>query len=60
MGTIRQQAFNDMDVHLMTVSADCIIAIYVPMTINEIIHITFIPFTISYDILDIKLSCFGE
>jgi len=49
-----------MDVHLMTVSTDYITAIYIPMTINEIIHITFIPLAISYDILDIKFSRFGE
>lgn len=56
MGTIRQQTSNDMDVHLMTIPADCITAIYIPTTINEIIHITFIPLAISYDILDIKFS----
>ena len=56
MGTIRQQAFNDMDVHLMTVPTNCIIAIYIPMTINEIIHITFIPLAICYDILKINFS----
>ena len=60
MGTIRQQASNDMDVHLMTIPADCITAIYIPMTINEIIHITFIPLAISYGLLDIKFSRFGE
>jgi len=49
-----------MDVHLMTVSADCITAIYIPMTINEIIHITFIPLAICYDILKINFSRFGE
>ena len=60
MGTICQQPFDDVDIHFMAILADRIIAIYISMTINEIIHITFIPFTISYDILDIKLSCFGE
>lgn len=60
MGAIVQHPFDDMNVHFMTVSADCIIAIYIPMTINEIIHITFIPLAISYDILDIKFSRFGE
>ena len=60
MGTIRQQTSNDMDVHLMTVPTNCIIAIYISMTINEIIHIAFIPLAFSYDILDIKFSRLGE
>lgn len=49
-----------MNVHLMTVPANCIIAIYIPMAINEIIHITLMPLAIFYDILDIKHSRFGE
>lgn len=49
-----------MNVHLMTVPANCIIAIYIPMAINEIIHITFIPLAVFYDILDIKVFRFGE
>lgn len=49
-----------MNVHLMTVPANCIIAIYIPMAINEIIHITFIPLAVSYGLLDIKFSRFGE
>lgn len=60
MGTIRQQTSNDMNVHLMTIPADCITTIYIPMTINEIIHITFIPLAICYDILKIDFSRFGE
>ena len=60
MGTIRQQTSNDMDVHLMTVPADYITTIYIPMTINEIIHVTFIPLAISYDILNINFSRFGK
>lgn len=60
MGTIVQYSFDDVDIHFMIVSADCITTIYIPMTINEIIHITFIPLAICYDILDIKFSRFGE
>lgn len=60
MRTIRQQTSNDVDVHLMTVPANYITTIYIPMTINEIIHIAFIPLAISYDILDIKFSRLGE
>lgn len=60
MGTIVQHPFDDVNVHLMTVPADCITTIYIPMTINEIIHITFIPLAICYDILDIKFSRLGE
>ena len=60
MGTIRQQASNDMDVHLMVVPTNCIIAIYISMTINKVIRIAFIPFAIFYDILNIKFSRLGE
>ncbi len=60
MGEIGQQTSNNMDVHLMTVPTNCIIAIYISMDINEIIYITFISLAISYDILDIKLSRLGE
>lgn len=60
MGTICQHSFDDMDVHLMTVPADYITTIYIPMTVNKIIYITFISLAISYDILDIKFSRLGE
>lgn len=60
MGAIRQQTFDDMDVHFMAILANRIFTIYIPMTVHEIIYITFIPLASYYDIPDIKFSCFGE
>lgn len=60
MGTISQQPFDDMNVHLMTIPADYITTFYIPVTVNEIIHITLMPLAISYNILDIKFSRLGE
>lgn len=60
MGAIGQQTSNNMDVHLMTVPAGFTTTVYVPVAVDEIIYITFISLAISYDILDIKFSRFGE
>ena len=60
MGAFGQQPLDDVDVHLVAVLTNRIIAIDVPMTVDEIIHIAAVPLTISYDILDIKFSRLGE
>ena len=44
----------------MAVSAHCMIAVYVPVTVYEVIHVAVIPLTLCYDILKIMLSCFRE
>ena len=49
-----------MDVHFVAIPADRIVAVDVSVTVYEIIHVAVVPFAIRYDILKIKLSCFGE
>lgn len=44
----------------MAVPADRLVAVYVPVTVYEVIHVAVMPLTIYYDILKIKLSCFRE
>lgn len=60
VGAFGQQTSNNMNVHLMTVPTNCIIAIYISMTINEVIHIAAVPFAIHNHILEIKFSRFEE
>lgn len=44
----------------MAIPAYRIIAVYVPVTVYEVIHVAVIPLAIHYDILKIKLSRFRE
>lgn len=60
MGAVGEQSLDDVDVHFMAISADRMIAVYVPVAVYKIIHITVIPLVIHDDILKIKLSCSGE
>ena len=60
MGTFGQKPLDDVDVHLVAVPADCTIAVYVPVTVNEVIHIAAIPFAINHYILKIEFSRFGK
>ena len=55
-----QQPFDDVDVHFVTVPANGTIAVDVPMTVYEVIHITAVPFSVRDYILEIEFSCFGE
>ena len=60
MGAFCQQAFDDVDVHFVAVSANRIIAVYVPVTVDEVIHIAAVPLAIRNHILEIEFSRFGE
>ena len=51
-----QNASDNMDNHLMTVPADHIVAVYIPMTIDEVIHEASIKFAAVNDIPEIGLS----
>ena len=60
MGAFCQQPFDDVDVHFVAVPANDIIAVDVPVTVYEIVHIAAVPFTIRNHILKIEFSRFGE
>ena len=60
MGAFGQKPLGDVDVHLVAVSANRIVAVYVSVTVDEVIHITVIPLTIRNHILKIEFSRFGE
>lgn len=44
----------------MAVPADCLVAVYVPVTVYEVIRVAAVPLAVRYDFLKIKLSGFGE
>ena len=46
MGAFVQQSLDDVDVHLVAVSANCTVAVDIPMTVDEVIHIAVIPLAI--------------
>ena len=58
VGAFGQQPLDDVDVHFVAVLTNRIIAIDVPMTVDEIIHITAIPLAIRNHILKIEFSRF--
>ena len=58
MGAFVQQSLDDVDVHLVAVSANRVIAVYVSVTVDEVIHIAAIPLTINHYILKIEFSRF--
>ena len=60
MGAFGQQSLDDVDVHLVAVPANCVIAVYIPVTVDEIIHIAAIPLAIHNHILKIEFSRFGK
>ena len=53
-----QNASDNMDNHLMTVPADHIVAVYIPMTIDEVIHEASIKFAAVNDIPEIGCKKF--
>lgn len=60
MGVVAQQSPDDVNIHFVTVPADCMIAVDVPVTVYEVIHVAVMPLAVHYDILKIKLSRFRE
>lgn len=60
VGAFVQQSLDDMDVHLVAISANRTVAVYVPMTVDEIIHIAVIPLAVHNHILMIEFSRFGK
>ena len=48
----------NVDVHLVAVSANCTVAVDIPMTVDEVIHIAVIPLAIQNHILKIEFSRF--
>ena len=60
VGAFVQQSLDDVDVHLVAIPANCTVAVYIPMTVYEVIHIAAIPLAIHNHLLKIKFSCFGE
>ena len=60
MGAFGQQPLDDVEVHLVAIPANCTVAVYVPVTIYEVIHIAAVPLAIRNHILKIEFSCFGE
>ena len=51
MGAFVQQSLDDVDVHLVAVSANCTVAVDIPMTVDEVIHKAAIPFAACHDIM---------
>lgn len=60
VGAFVQQPLGDVDVHLVAIPANRVVAVYVSVTVDEVIHIAAIPLAIHNHILKIKLSRFGE
>lgn len=60
MGAFCQQPFDDVDVHFVTVPANGTIAVDVPVTVDEVIHIAAVPFAVRDYILEIEFSRFGK
>lgn len=58
VGAFNQQPLDDVDVHLVAVSANCTVAVDIPMTVDEVIHIAVIPLAIQNHILKIEFSRF--
>lgn len=56
MGAFVQQSLDDVDVHLVAVSANCTVAVDIPMTVDEVIHIAVIPLAIQNHILYLEPS----
>ena len=60
MGAFCQQPFDDVDVHFVAVPTNRIIAVDVPVTVDEVIHIAVVPFAVRNHILKIEFSRLGE
>lgn len=55
-----QQSFDDVDIHFVAVPANGTIAVDVPVTVDEVIHIAAVSFAVRDYILEIEFSRFGE
>ena len=53
---IIQNASDNMDNHLMTIPADHIVTVYIPVTVDEVVHEAAIKFAAVNDILEISFS----
>ncbi len=60
VGAFCQQPFDDVNVHFVTVPTNRIIAVDIPVTVDEVIHIAVVPLAIRNHILEIEFSRFGE
>lgn len=60
MGAFGQKPLDDVNVHLVAVPAIRTVAVYVSVTVDEVIHIAAIPLAIRNHILEIEFSRFGE
>ena len=60
MGAFVQQSLDDVDVHFMAVPTNRTIAVDVPVTVDEVIHIAAVPLAIRNHIFAIEFSRFGE
>ena len=60
MSAFCQQSLDDVDVHLVAVSANCTVAVDIPVTVDEVIHIAAVPFAVRDYILEIEFSRFGK
>ena len=60
VGAFGQKPLGDVDVHLVAIPANCTVAVYVPVTVDEVIHIAAVPLTINHYILKIEFSRIGE
>ena len=58
MGAFVQQTLDDANVHLGAVWTNCTVAVDIPMTVDEVIHIAVIPLAIQNHILKIEFSRF--
>lgn len=58
VSTFDQKPLGDVDVHLMAISANRIVAVYVTVAVYEVIHIATIPLAIHNHILKIEFSRF--
>jgi len=60
LGAIGQQPFDDVDVHFVAVPAGCTVAVYISVSVYEILHVTAVQFAACHDITEINGSCFRE
>ena len=58
MGAFVQQTLAAVDGDLVWVSVNCTVAVDIPMTVDEVIHIAVIPLAIQNHILKIEFSRF--
>ena len=56
LGIINQKGSDNMKIHFMTVAADHIVTVYIPVTVDEVIHEAAIKFAAVNDIPEIGFS----